>query len=198
MNNKKIICSILSLSFIGLIMTTIIVIKPNYSKTINNEALTKNDVNEKECTDITDFYNNVETVVPVIKLDKNIKLEDLKNENTVIVTKMEIINKKAYEKFIKNVVLKKNAFLRLVDITIEGDIIISDIKYDSKSSKTYVLRDSTRDDYGKKIITIDKYNYIEEIKSNIKGKSTKSLIVYQENKLDDNYLTLLTLDTFID
>jgi len=198
MNNKKIICSILSLSFIGLIMTTIIVIKPNYTKTINNEALTKNDVNEKECTDITDFYNNVETVVPVIKLDKNIKLEDLKNENTVIVTKMEIINKKAYEKFIKNVVLKKNAFLRLVDITIEGDIIISDIKYDSKSSKTYVLRDSTRDDYGKKIITIDKYNYIEEIKSNIKGKSTKSLIVYQENKLDDNYLTLLTLDTFID
>lgn len=198
MNNKKIICSILSLSFIGLIMTTIIVIKPNYTKTINNEALTKNDVNEKECTDITDFYNNVETVVPVIRLDKNIKLEDLKNENTVIVTKMEIINKKAYEKFIKNVVLKKNAFLRLVDITIEGDIIISDIKYDSKSSKTYVLRDSTRDDYGKKIITIDKYNYIEEIKSNIKGKSTKSLIVYQENKLDDNYLTLLTLDTFID
>ncbi len=198
MNNKKIICSILSLSFIGLIMTTIIVIKPNYTKTINNEDLTKNDVNEKECTDITDFYNNVETVVPVIKLDKNIKLEDLKNENTVIVTKMEIINKKAYEKFIKNVVLKKNAFLRLVDITIEGDIIISDIKYDSKSSKTYVLRDSTRDDYGKKIITIDKYNYIEEIKSNIKGKSTKSLIVYQENKLDDNYLTLLTLDTFID
>lgn len=198
MNNKKIIFSILSLSLIGLIIITIIVIKPNYIKTIKNEVLTKNNDNKKEHDDIIDFYHNIKTVIPVISLDKNVKLEDLKNENTIIITRKEMTNISSYEKFIKNVILKKDAFLRLVNITVEGDIIITDIKYDSKNSKTYVLRDSTRDDYGEKEITIDKYNYVEEIKSNTKGKTTKSLIVYQENKLDDNYLTLITLNTLVD
>ncbi len=42
---------------------------------------------------------------------------------------------------------KENAFIRVVQTTIEGDICIVDVLYEARNNKVHIVQDNTRDQY---------------------------------------------------
>lgn len=58
---------------------------------------------------------------------------------------------------------KRDAFVRVVQTTTEGDIIITDVLYDSKNDKIHIVTDNTRDKYSSKEDRTIKYQSYEKI-----------------------------------
>ncbi len=55
---------------------------------------------------------------------------------------------------------KQTDFSRVAQITVEGDLVIADVLYDSKSDCIYLVKDDTRDRYlslAESIISIRQY-----------------------------------------
>lgn len=139
------------------------------SNTFYNDPLTKNYTNIKE-------------------LDKNYSLEQAIKDNAVVVTNT-IANSDLLNNFTTSINTKKRAFLRLIQTTVEGDLIITDIKYDI--DKVIVITDNTRDKYSSeedRKITIETYKNIEEVLDLDKDPAVSSLIVYNDNKEDSKVL----------
>lgn len=139
------------------------------SNTFYNDPLTKNYTNIKE-------------------LDKNYSLEQAIKDNAVVVTNT-IANSDLLNNFTTGINTKKRAFLRLIQTTVEGNLIITDIKYDI--DKVIVITDNTRDKYSSeedRKITIETYKNIEEVLDLDKDPAVSSLIVYNDNKEDSRVL----------
>ena len=77
----------------------------------------------------------------------------------------------------------------MVQTTVEGDLIITDIKYEI--DKVIVITDNTRDKFSSeedRKITIETYKNIEEVLDLDKDPAISSLIVYNDNKEDSKVL----------
>lgn len=151
--------------------------------------------NSRKPDSITDFYKDEITnkLLPVTNLDNSYNINTAIAENALVLTNNKYHNFNTYKDFISKVKKQKSAFLRIVFTTIEGDLIINDVKYDSKTNKTYVLSDNRKDRFGTPNITVDSYDNLLE-KKGINGGEI--LIVYNDNQND--YLELLNFDTYSD
>ena len=77
----------------------------------------------------------------------------------------------------------------MTQTTVEGDLIITDIKYEI--DKVIVITDNTRDKFSSekdRKITIETYKNIEEVLDLDKDPAISSLIVYNDNKEDSRVL----------
>lgn len=71
-------------------------------------------------------------------------------------------NDKLFSGFTSKYNKKRDAFVRVVQTTTEGDIIITDVLYDSKNDKIHIVTDNTRDKYSSKEDRTIKYQSYEK------------------------------------
>lgn len=145
------------------------------------------------------FYNDTLTksYVNIEELGQDYSLEQAIKDNAVVVSNSTIANPDLLDDFIVNINTDKSAFLRLVETTIEGDLIITDIKYDN--NKVLIITDNTRDEFSSeenRKITIEEYKHIEEVFDFDKDPAVSSVIVYNDNK--DESRVLLKHNRIID
>lgn len=138
------------------------------------------------------FYNDSLTkgYINIEELGQDYSLEQATKDKAVVVSDTTIANPDLLDDFIVSINTNKSAFLRLVETTIEGDLIITDIKYDK--GKVLIITDNTRDEFSSekdRKITIEEYKHIEEIFDFDKDPVVSSLIVYNDNK-DENRILL--------
>jgi len=111
---------------------------------------------------IDDFYKTPLTQYSDIRnLSENYSISDAKKDNCY--TTGSSINDKLFSGFTSKYNKKRDAFVRVVQSTTEGDIIITDVLYDSKNDKIHIVTDSTRDKYSAKEDRIIKYQSYEKI-----------------------------------
>lgn len=136
------------------------------------------------------FYNDSLTkdYISIEKLSSDYGVEQAIKDKAVVVT-TTIANSDLLTDFKTSINTKKRAFLRLIQTTVEGDLIITDIKYEI--DKVIVITDNTRDKFSSKEdrkITIETYKNIEEVLDLDKDPAISSLIVYNDNKEDSRVL----------
>ena len=149
--------------------------------------------------DIDKVYDDLE-YIPIRELPIDYSLEEAMEENNLIVTHSKNYNSELYDNFIEKVKKKESTFLRIIQFTVEGDIIITDVKYDSKINKTIVITDNTRDRFSSddtRKITTSEYEHIEEHNEMLTTGSIRELIVYN-GTLDNDYRVLYSFNVLID
>ena len=114
------------------------------------------------------------------ELPKEYNIEQAIKDGVVVLTNTnKIYNKEKLDEFIKNTCkdLRQekmlDSFIRVGQFTIEGDLILTDYKYDSNENKFIIRNDSTRDKFG--------------VEKNITEKSLSG---------DDHYTMLIENDTY--
>lgn len=193
----------------------IITFSPNNTKTDVNIVWScelKND-NELHCNQhasifikdeqkniFDNFYNDQLTkgYINIEELGQDYSLEQATKDKAVVVSDTTIANPDLLDDFIVSINTNKSAFLRLVETTIEGNLIITDIKYDK--GKVLIITDNTRDEFSSekdRKITIEEYKHIEEIFDFDKDPVVSSLIVYNDNK-DESRVLLKRNNRIID
>ncbi len=134
--------------FILVILSLLVVVTA--CKIQNNKNDTKEGSYQEEenldMSKIDEFYDNELTkgYKSVLKLDKDYKLKDALDDNLFVIADTTY-NSNLYDNFIDKVKRGEDAFLRVVMTTIEGDILIRDIKVENR--KVEVIFDDTRDRY---------------------------------------------------
>lgn len=74
-------------------------------------------------------------------------------------------NQALYDSFTNKVKNKQSAFIRTIQITVEGDFIIVDVLYDSDTNRFYLVKDDTRDRYlslAESVISVMEYSKMGE------------------------------------
>lgn len=173
---------------LGIIIMMIVPIVLENKKTVEepqNEIKTIT-YNEEEKKIISDFYTEG-------FLSKYKSILDLSNEpksvfydNYRLVDEENSINDSDFIEFLNNYKNKKNAYLRMIMYTIEGDPIVYDIIYNSKKGTVKILTDFSRDKFAihdEDTLTVTTYKKVEE-------KDSK-LIAYNnvtKNEYDDYFV----------
>ena len=127
--------------------------KIDYSKFYSNQEL-------------NDFYNDF-GYEDIRTLGKDYSVDRATNENCYVHTNSGTFNEEILLAFEANVESGVPSAIRVIETTIEGDIIITDIKYDGEKVK--VVRDFTRDLYMNEedaTITYLEYEGIQEYEYN--------------------------------
>ena len=145
---------------------------------------------ETNIESLSAFYNDSLTkdYISIEKLSSDYQVEQAIKDKAVVVT-TTIANSDLLTDFTTSINTKKRAFLRLVQTTVEGDLIITDIKYEI--DKVIVITDNTRDKFSSeenRKITLETYKNIEEVLDLDKDPAISSLIVYNDNKEDNRVL----------
>lgn len=98
-----------------------------------------------------------EVILHINEISKPIHIEN--DAEDCKKTEGEMIFDDCYE-FNMKLKNKQTAFIRVAQITVEGDLVIADVLYDSKSDCIYLVKDDTRDRYlslAESIISIRQY-----------------------------------------
>ena len=109
--------------------------------------------------------------------------QQAEKDNCLILTN-KIINKKEYEDFLNEYNNHKNSFIRIVETTIEGDLLIYDLLY--YNDFLYLVTDYSRDKYATetdKELSLEKYKYL----SNYKYKNKTYLVLNNEEINENNF-----------
>lgn len=128
----------------------IVYVKGNYCKEDENTI-------ENYYDELTSNYT------PIEEIPLEYDAEDAKNDNVVLSVLSKVYNVNLYNEFMNDYNSKKSTFLRFASPTEEGDLIITDVKYDSKRDKVIVVNDYRRDRYSTesaRIITLEEYKNI--------------------------------------
>lgn len=103
-------------------------------------------------------------------------------------------NHKLYNEFTDKLKNKQTAFIRVVQITVEGDLVIADVLYDNKSDHIYLVKDDTRDRYlslAENTISISEYAKCAEWEDS----DERSWVLYNTHP-DDIYLEQATVEDY--
>lgn len=114
-------------------------------------------------SDINDFYNHSITseYKPITTLPKNYSKEQAQKDNCFIIGAM-VHNDNLYSEFMDKYNKKQDAFIRVVQSTIEGDIFIIDVLYEAKNNKIHLIKDDTRDKFSAQEDRTIKYKTYEK------------------------------------
>lgn len=137
-------------------------------------------------SDINDFYNHSITsnYKDIRNLPKNYSKEQAQNDNCFIIGAM-VHNDNLYTEFMNKYNKKENAFIRVVQSTIEGDTIVIDVLYEARNNKIHLVRDYTRDKFSSLEDRTIKYNTYE--KTGVwKYQNSKYWVVYNGELPDGN------------
>lgn len=120
-------------------------------------------VNYKAIDDINDFYkHNITSEYEDLRtLPENYSKEQAQKDNCFIIGAM-VHNDNLYSEFMDKYNKKENAFIRVVQSTVEGDIFIIDILYEANNNKIHLVKDNTRDGFSVQEDRTIKYNTYEK------------------------------------
>lgn len=114
-------------------------------------------------SDINDFYNHSITsnYKDIRSLPESYSKEQAQNDNCFIIGAM-VHNDNLYSEFMNKYNKKENAFIRVVQSTIEGDIVIIDVLYEARNNKIHLVKDDTRDKFSAQEDRTIKYKTYEK------------------------------------
>ena len=114
-------------------------------------------------TDINDFYNHSITsgYKDLRTLPANYTKEQAQIDNCFIIGAM-VHNDNLYSEFMDKYNKKENAFIRVVQSTVEGDIFIIDVLYEAINNKIHLVKDDTRDKFSAQEDRTIKYKTYEK------------------------------------
>lgn len=121
-------------------------IKYKKNKTNNIPAEETENISDEKKLD--EIYNNeiVKNYKDIRKLPIEYSIEDARKDNCFVISKM-VENNYSYKEFMNKFNKKESAFIRVVQTTIEGDLFLVDLLYDSKSNLISLVKDDTRDKF---------------------------------------------------
>lgn len=146
-------------------------VKPSLASQLEEDG---NKIKEVENVSDTNLMKN--EYVKLEELPKNYNLKEAIEDGCFVDIHGEKYHKERYEEFMQQYQKKESAFLRFVAVTIEGDPIIYDIKYDSQKDKIIIKMDATR----------DKFSSIED--QTISQKEYEKIGIYQETFEGEEYV----------
>lgn len=119
----------------------------------------------KETNALDEFYNTKLTTgyVNIKQIKEDYTIEEAINDKCFVVNHAKVYNENLYEDFMSKYNNKESAYIRLVQPTTEGDLVIYDIKYDKDNDKIILVTDSTRDKFAAdndRIISLHEYEKI--------------------------------------
>lgn len=138
----------------------------------------------QEITNIETFYQiSLTQNKNINSLPSSYTVTQAEEDNCLILTN-KIINKKEYEDFLNEYNNHKNSFIRIIETTIEGDLLIYDLLY--YNDFLYLVTDYSRDKYATatdKELSLEKYKYL----SNYKYKNKTYLVLNNEEINENNF-----------
>lgn len=113
--------------------------------------------------DINDVYNHSITnnYKDIRSLPQNYSKEEAQKDNCFVIGAM-VHNDNLYSEFMDKYNKKENAFIRVVQSTVEGDIFIIDVLYEEINNKIHIVKDNTRDEFTAKEDRTIKYSTYEK------------------------------------
>lgn len=119
----------------------------------------------KETNTLDEFYDTKLTTgyVNIKQIKEDYTIEEAINDKCFVVNHAKVYNENLYEEFMNKYNNKESAYIRLVQPTTEGDLVIYDIKYDKDNDKIILVTDSTRDKFAAdndRIISLHEYEKI--------------------------------------
>lgn len=119
----------------------------------------------KETNALDKFYDTKLTTgyVNIKQIKEDYTIEEAINDKCFVVNHAKVYNENLYEEFMNKYNNKESAYIRLVQPTTEGDLVIYDIKYDRDNDKIILVTDSTRDKFAAdndRIISLHEYEKI--------------------------------------
>lgn len=119
----------------------------------------------KETNALDEFYDTKLTTgyVNIKQIKEDYIIEEAINDKCFVVNHAKVYNENLYEEFMNKYNNKESAYIRLVQPTTEGDLVIYDIKYDKDNDKIILVTDSTRDKFAAdndRIISLHEYEKI--------------------------------------
>ena len=120
-------------------------------------------VEYKGISDINDFYTHSITnqYSDLRTLPENYTKEQAQKDNCFIIGAM-VHNDNLYSEFMDKYNKKENAFIRVVQSTVEGDIFIIDVLYEARNNKIHLVKDDTRDEFSAQEDRTIKYKTYEK------------------------------------
>ena len=141
----------------------------------------KNNINS-----LDDFYNTELTQNKDIRhLGQEYSTFDAQKDNCFVIGAM-VHNDNLYSEFMDKYNKKENAFIRVAQNTIEGDLILCDILYYKKTDTIYLVTDNTRDKFSTEIDKDIKLKQFESI-SEYKYDNHLYWILYNGEINDNNF-----------
>lgn len=142
-------------------------------------------VEYKEISDINDFYNHSITskYQDLRTLPENYSKEQAQKDNCFIIGAM-VHNDNLYSEFMDKYNKKENAFIRVVQSTVEGDIFIIDVLYEARNNKIHLVKDNTRDQFSTQEDRTIKYKTYE--KTGVWNYQNSQYWVAYNKELPDN------------
>lgn len=112
---------------------------------------------------ISDFYNHSITnnYKDIKTLPQNYSKEEAQKDNCFVIGAM-VHNDNLYSEFMDKYSKKENAFIRVVQSTVEGDIFIIDVLYEARNNKIHLVKDNTRDKFSAQEDRTIKYKTYEK------------------------------------
>lgn len=119
----------------------------------------------KETNALDEFYDTKLTTgyVNIKQIKEDYTIEEAINDKCFVVNHAKVYNENLYEEFMNKYNNKESAYIRLVQPTTEGDLVIYDIKYDKDNDKIILVTDGTRDKFAAdndRIISLHEYEKI--------------------------------------
>ena len=121
-----------------------------------------NKENNSNISNLNDFYNTELTKNRDIRnLSKEYTSFDAQKDNCFVIGAM-VHNDNLYSEFMDKYNKKENAFIRVVQSTVEGDIFIIDVLYEARNNKIHLVKDDTRDEFSAQEDRTIKYKTYEK------------------------------------
>ena len=181
--NKKNILIILGVILVIVICVYLIYYLKKDNSPQESEIITETEQPEEISLDsfytseITDKYKDIR------ELDELYNSFDAQKDNCFVVGAM-VHNDYLYGEFMDNYNNKKEAFIRVVQNTTEGDTIIYDVKYDANLDKVLFVQDTTRDKFSSdQTISLKEFNYTGEYEY----ENHLYWVLYNEPINDENF-----------
>jgi len=135
--------------------------RKNKKNTDNSNTNIKQNVSSID--DIDDVYNSeiAKEYTDIRKLSEDYTVEQAQQDNCFVIGAM-VHNDNLYSEFMTNVNEKKSSFIRVVQTTVEGDLYVIDLLYDTNSNKIHLVKDNTRDEFSAQEDRIIKYKTYEK------------------------------------
>ncbi len=93
-------------------------------------------------------------------LDAEYSSEQAAADGCFVIAPLERSNEDLYTDFMQRFQNQEDAFIRVTQTTVEGDLILTDVLYDSQTNCVYLVHDATRDAFSAasdRVITLRTY-----------------------------------------
>ena len=138
--------------------------------------------NSKRIMNMNEFYNTTLTRGNDIRnLSNEYGLSDAEKDGCYVLKYNKIVNGHLYDEFLNNYNQDKDAFIRIAYPTVEGDVCLIDVLYNSSFDQVLVVTDSSRDKFSSKENRMIKLKDFEKL-----GVIEEDVYAYTGESIEDS------------